>query len=289
MVDNLLAHGANPELTDARGMTSLMLAMANRHEATGEVLLPPTIAAGALDVQDSDGKSALMWASAKGLGGMVEKLLVHGAKPELTDKMGRTALVLGKDTRTIECMMAAGFPPPSFQGQEDSCLRAFATSGYVPYVEALLKAGADAASPDDNGYTSLILALGNGHEAAAEVLLGPTTAADALNVQDTFEYSKRSALMCASEAGLLGMVEKLLAHGAKPELTDGLCQTSLMLALEKGHESVSEVLIKPTSASGCLDVQDTGKYGCRRTALMWASAKGMPGMVEKLLAHGAKP
>jgi len=65
MVNNLLVHGTDPELTDACDMTSLMVALENRHEAAGEVLLAPTIAAGALDVQDSDGKSALMWASAR--------------------------------------------------------------------------------------------------------------------------------------------------------------------------------------------------------------------------------
>ena len=65
MVNNLLVHGTDPELTDACDMTSLMVVLENRHEATGEVLMAPTIAAGALDVQDSDGKSVLMWASAR--------------------------------------------------------------------------------------------------------------------------------------------------------------------------------------------------------------------------------
>ena len=167
--------------------------------------------------------------------------------------------------------------------QEDIYLRSFATSGYVPYVEALLKAGADPASTDEAGRNSLMLALEQGHEAAAEVLLAPTSAAGAIDARGGgFEGS---ALIEASAAGLKNMVEKLLALGAKPELTDKYGSNSLMRALCKKHEATAELLLEPTIAAGALDAQGWDDW----SALMWASDSGLAGMVEKLLEHGAKP
>jgi ankyrin repeat protein len=153
----------------------------------------------------------------------------------------------------------------------------------VPYVEALLKAGADPASTDEAGRNSLMLALEQGHEAAAEALLAPTSAVGAIDARGgEFE---RSALIEASAAGLTNMVEKLLALGAKPELTDKNGSNSLMWALCRKHEATAELLLEPIVAAGALDAQ-----GARdQSALMWASASGLAGMVEKLLELGAKP
>ena len=67
--------------------------------------LEPTITAGALDAQGHNDKSALMWASASGLAGMVEKLLEHGAKPDLKNAAdGETALDLAKSAGHTACV-----------------------------------------------------------------------------------------------------------------------------------------------------------------------------------------
>ena len=214
---------------------------------------------------------------------MAEQLLAAGANPELTNKSGKTAFMLAKDARTIESMLAAGVQAPDFGEQEDIYLRSFATSGYVPYVEALLKAGADPASTDEAGRNSLMLALEQGHEAAAEALLAPTSAAGAIDARGGGR--ERSVLIEASAAGLTNMVEKLLALGAKPELAEKNGSNSLMWALCRKHEATAELLLEPTIAAGALDAQGASD----QSALMWASASGLAGMVEKLLELGAKP
>ena len=104
MVEKLLALGAKPEKTDKNGSNSLMWALCNEHEATAELLLEPTIAAGALDAQGASDQSALMWASALGLAGMVEKLLELGAKPDLKDAGGKTALDLANSAGHMACV-----------------------------------------------------------------------------------------------------------------------------------------------------------------------------------------
>ena len=69
-----------------------------------------------------------------------------------------------------------------------------------------------------NGFTALMLAYWNKHEAAAAELMEATKRAGALDLQDRWE--KRSALHIASEKGLAGTVAKLLALDADATLTD---------------------------------------------------------------------
>ena len=65
-----------------------------RREELVAMLIAPTQAAGALDVQNDEGATALMHASMRGLCGVVELLVAAGAMPEITDKCGMTALLL---------------------------------------------------------------------------------------------------------------------------------------------------------------------------------------------------
>ena len=79
------------------GDTALMLACANEQEAAAGELMEATKRAGALDLQGGLEvhmfaqhelkKSALHWASAKGLAGTVAQLLALGADATLTDEV----------------------------------------------------------------------------------------------------------------------------------------------------------------------------------------------------------
>ena len=72
------------------GDTALMLACANEQEAAAGELMEATKRAGALDLQGGQYKrSALHWASAKGLAGTVAQLLALGADATLKDKVYR--------------------------------------------------------------------------------------------------------------------------------------------------------------------------------------------------------
>ena len=81
------------------------------------------------------------------------------------------------------------------------------------------------------------------------------------------------------------VVETLLAHGAKTELTNAENNTSLMIAILKRQETVAELLIAPTASAGALNAQDSDGV----SALMMACADAeMTRVVETLLAHGAQ-
>ena len=68
-------------------MTALLLACAAGHQEVAAMLVPPTLAADALNVQNAEGYTALMCAADKGVVGVVELLVKAGAKSELADKV----------------------------------------------------------------------------------------------------------------------------------------------------------------------------------------------------------
>jgi len=94
VVEQLLAAGARCELNDKDGLTALLHACGEGQRTAVDLLISPTAIAGALDVQNGMGHSALMFAAEMGLCPTVERLVAAGAKPEMTDKGGMTALAL---------------------------------------------------------------------------------------------------------------------------------------------------------------------------------------------------
>jgi len=60
VVEQFVAAGAKCELTDSDGLTALLLAYAQGHIDTVELLVTPTADVGALDVQNDKGYRALM-------------------------------------------------------------------------------------------------------------------------------------------------------------------------------------------------------------------------------------
>ena len=85
------------------------------------------------------------------------------------------------------------------------------TYGLCGVVKQLLDAEAKADLTDSNMRTALTLAIANGHEEAAKMLIAPTKAAGALDVVGTDGFS---ALLWAEELKLDSAVQKLSESGA---------------------------------------------------------------------------
>ena len=94
LVAEHVTKGADLAARDGHGRTALLLACAHGREEPAKMLVAPTQAAGALDAVGDNGVSSLMAASENGDPGIVAALLAAGAKPELADTRGRTALAL---------------------------------------------------------------------------------------------------------------------------------------------------------------------------------------------------
>ena len=130
------------------GDTALMLACANEQEAAAGELMEATKRAGALDLQGGQYKrSALHWASAKGLAGTVAQLLALGADAFLTDKEGKTAVEHAGNDKVkaafVEHAEHSDISP--YIDNKNRLLLLCARFGLASRVRAVLQAGANAA------------------------------------------------------------------------------------------------------------------------------------------------
>ena len=171
-----------------------------------------------INIQDWDGKTALMLASEKGHLAVVEELLQGDAYIDMEDNDDRTALMLAseKGQRDVVGELLKKGPIIEWKGKEGkSALMLASENGHGAVVEALLqKEEAQINAKDRSGKTALMLASENGHLATVDVLLQKNAAID---TQDT---SYKTALMLATENGYGAVVEALLQQGAKASLRD---------------------------------------------------------------------
>jgi len=130
------------------GDTALMLACANEQEAAAGELMEATKRAGALDLQGghypSYKRSALHWASAKGLAGTVAQLLALGADATLTDKEGKTAVEHAGNDKVKAAFVEHAEHSDITDDNKDALLLLCACLGLASRVRAVLQAGANA-------------------------------------------------------------------------------------------------------------------------------------------------
>ena len=139
-------------------------------------------------------------------------------------------------------------------------------------VQLLLENRADVEAADKTGVTSLILAAHYGRLAIMNALAGKGA-----NIEAEDEYE--TALIRASKGGHKEVLQSLLRKGAKPSALDHKCgETALHWAAERGHESISELLLLH---EGLLDAQDA--FG--ETALHYAAGNGHELVAEVLLRN----
>ncbi len=89
-----------------------------------------------------------------------------------------------------------------------------------------------------------------------------------------------SALLVAAEAGRVEAVEKILGLGADPRLVNQSGRDALLLAADKGHEEVSRMLLSRGADPTLRDSEDW-------TALALAAYNGHAGVVSLLAASAA--
>ena len=132
-----LVAAADPNERNNHGWTPLMIAVAQQHMATVELLLES-----GSDPNQGNlfGRNSLMYAARYGNEPLVRVLLDHGANPNLNES------------------------------SDPSALSAAAAGGHVRVVQVLLKAGADPTMRDENGRTPVEYAEEGGHGEVAGLI-----------------------------------------------------------------------------------------------------------------------
>jgi ankyrin repeat protein len=142
-------------------------------------------------------------------------------------------------------------------------LFAAASIGYVANMTAALERGADpnATIAGQYGWTPLMIAAANGHEAAVRALLA--VGGDPNRRNDL----GRTALMFASSYGFIGVAKALLDGGADLNVvpTDETHWTALMAAACAGRAGVVELLLERGADAALTDAKGGTPLACARS------------------------
>eukprot|EP00927_Polykrikos_kofoidii_P015404 TRINITY_DN16844_c0_g1_i1.p1 TRINITY_DN16844_c0_g1~~TRINITY_DN16844_c0_g1_i1.p1 ORF type:complete len:478 (+),score=97.45 TRINITY_DN16844_c0_g1_i1:75-1436(+) len=204
------------------------------------------------------GLTALMLASASGRVNMVDLLLQRAAEVTAASDIGLTALVMAADkgfTEVVQRLLKARADANKSYGTGRTPLMGAAAQAHTGVVEALLIAAADVNAVSDDGHTPLLFAVEKGlkdglvcpiegavvekpeAEATADALL--QAAADPTS---TSGPKRRTPLHLACRSGSVGLVERLVAHGASLEARDADGESPAEAAASQGHAEVLWVL-----------------------------------------------
>ncbi|KAI0016478.1 ankyrin repeat-containing domain protein [Xylariomycetidae sp. FL0641] len=255
-----------PDDRNENGETALHLASLQGHVEISRILLEKNVA---VDAQNNDGETALMWA-AKGERksrhlSLVKLLMAHGASFETAFQW---AVIRGHD-QEASLLLYGLFNTDARAEQKNKALLLAAEAGRTDTLKLLLDNGADIDWVDWAGSTALTWALPSGHESAAKLLLDHH--AD-VNISDIYHNpplhwalpyphltrlvlehgakvnaqndDKQTALMWAAQAGRLDTLRLLLDHNADVNLQDKLGFTALHAAALKGYEEVARLLLR---------------------------------------------
>ena len=229
---------------------------------------------GELEALNKRGETALYSACERGNLPVVDCLLNHGAKPEISK--GSLVCLAAKEgfADIMERLVKAGASIDEKSGGSTALLLA-SRIGWVDVVERAISLGANPNIVDRDENTALMVAIENDKVDVVDLLLA--AGCDVNYGQDV----GLSAVVIAADAGKLEMLDRLMIHGADLNVVDTKegC-TPLMKACRTSKFDTAKKFID----LGCnLDVQDFNGW----TALMWASTFARLEIVNYLILNKA--
>ncbi|KAM9841080.1 ankycorbin [Aulostomus maculatus] len=166
---------------------------------------------------DSDGKSALHAAAARGQTECLSVLLAHGVDLSVTDAAGCNPLHLAAKNNHVECcrkLIQSKCPIDIVDGSGKTALHHAAVSGKIQTVQLLCELKSPVNLKDAEGLTPLLLSAKHDY---AEVCCTLLDCGANINTADN---SGRTALMLATESGSVPVIEVLVQRGADLSVVD---------------------------------------------------------------------
>jgi ankyrin repeat protein len=317
----LLERGADPDLTPENEPRPLLKIIERREERFAQEIIR-RLPHGAPALH-----SALCRAAELNLPDLAQTLLEQGASPDLFLPSGATLLYdayVSRKQRLFDLLIKhrAKFPEPGCNGMKNLLILASA-AGDLPAVEAFLAAGATLSDSRPAGVSVRDLAPDLTHKPLLAKLLKTGLEAKSLvpRALDTGDiellemcfshgyspeerFAGDQALHLAAKSGKAKLVAYLLEKGAPLDTVGADEQSAFALALAVGsRESIQAFLAKGADPNAVFAGQGTeefhrllkNEYFSRwlkkdkgLTPLMLAGARGDTGLVEMLMAAGAK-
>jgi ankyrin repeat protein len=272
----LVSHHAPVNLQNTQGMTALMYAC---QEGNAEVIDLLLTHHATINLQNNQGMTALMYACQTANSDIVQSLLAQHADFNLQDKRGLTALMHAcqtKNTDIIALLLTHNIDIDTQDNQGLTALIHACQTKHTDTVMLLLKHHANPNIKDNQGLTALIHACLTQHTEAIKQLLVHN--AD-LHLQDK---QGLTALIYTSQKGNADALSLLLEHGAAVNARDKNQITALMCACRREDNAVPLVAVL-LNAGAQPNLQDAQG----QSALMHASQTGNLETLRLLLTHGA--
>ncbi|XP_074546639.1 ankycorbin isoform X2 [Halichoeres trimaculatus] len=188
---------------------------------------------------DSEGKSALHVAAARGLTDCLSVILSHGADPTSTDGAGLNPLHLAAKNNHIECckkLIQSKSPVDAVDSSGKAALHHAAAGGNIQVVQLLCELKSPISLKDADGLTPLLLSAKHAH---AEVCSSLLDCGAEINTSDN---SGRTALMLACESGAASVIEVLVQRGADLSAVDSQGHDVTHYAKQSGSAEVKSAL-----------------------------------------------
>nr|XP_019937951.1 PREDICTED: ankycorbin isoform X1 [Paralichthys olivaceus]XP_019937952.1 PREDICTED: ankycorbin isoform X1 [Paralichthys olivaceus] len=201
---------------------------------------------------DSEGKSALHVAAARGQTDCLSVILSHGADLSVTDAAGFNPLHLAAKNNHTECckkLIQSKCPIDAVDSSGKTALHHAAASGNIQTVQLLCELRCPINLKDADGFTSLMLAAKHAHAEVCSTLLD---CGAEINVSDN---SGRTALMLASESNTPSVVEVLVHRGANLSVVDSQGHDVTHYAKLSGNSEVKSALTAALSRQQVSDAK----------------------------------
>jgi ankyrin repeat protein len=216
------------------------------------------LSAGAdVNAPESDGTSALLWATYQSSLELAQLLLDAGADPNVANGFGVTPLLQASRTghaAMLRALLSHGANVEQAAREGETPLMAAARTGKVEAVKLLLEHGSDPNAAEAlEQQTALMWATAEGHLAIVDLLL--KAGADPNAQARVSELKKRSmrtdfptggftALMWAARNGREDIVRRLIESGADVRLTNGDGASAMMLAIVNDRLDMAATLLE---------------------------------------------
>lgn len=235
------------DLQDKDGVTPLLLAAEYGHTDVVEALL----AAGANpNTPGRKSRRTCMHQAARGgHAECVRVILAHGATADEADSQGRTALILASAkgcAETVKELLRAGANPHACsQIGQKRAIHLAAQGGYLECVRLLLSVDVTVDEPDSNGLTPIMLACAGGFLDVVKLILSERLKTTGVNAGGCPSRSRPwQPLHVAAYWGHLLTIQFLIEAGAFVDQPAEGGATALTLACSRGHLRVAEWLVK---------------------------------------------
>lgn len=237
MVELLLAHGADAEVTDGDGVSPLHIAARRGEESIVGLLL----AAAASDPRDREGNRPIHYAAYFGKAAAFQRLWRPGTELA-ANHAGQTLLhhaAHGGDVTILRLLLEEAIDMDRVDRDGRTALHFATLKTHRAAAALLLERGADRRIPDVDGNTAIHLSAASDDPLLMRLFLSRSM----LDVRDR---AGNTPLHHAAGWGRVENVRLLLAAGAAPGLKNKAGQTALEVAEASGRKRVVELLQRRT-------------------------------------------